>query len=205
MSIKFNISRLGLRFNADLFKKLKVNFSFNQFFFGVKETIGIRNSSGKGMNQRVIFLDYDATLFEEMLVPELKYLQDKYGLSDFVVLKSSQKPNCFHAVCFDNVSVSTWKDVVEESSCDENYKKPSLKDFRTSVLRISPKGSSDAPTFFSIVKSPFNNFVKSNAHFNFFVSNYGIPLERKGRFDDSNSVLLVEYTTLNYLKKTKVV
>lgn len=205
MAIKFSFSKLGIRLNADLFQKIKFNLSLNQFFFGVRETIGVRNSSGRGMNKRVIFLDYDNVLFEEMLVPELKYLQDKYGLSDFVVLKSSQKPNCFHAVCFDNVSVSTWKDVVEESSCDENYKKPSLKDFKTSVLRISPKGSSDAPTFFSIMRSPFNQFVKSNAHFNFFVSNYGIPIVKKGRFDDSESVLIVEYTTVNYIKKGKVV
>lgn len=201
------LNKMGFNFGLDN-RFFNFGIHLNQRFYGISKTIGIRNNcidskKNASSGNRIIFLDYDEILLKEMLIPEIKYLQQKYELGNFYIFKSSQKPNSFHAVCFDKVKVYEWKDIMEESSCDENYKKPSLKDFKTAVLRIAPKGSSNAPSYLMTIKSPIRARIKSLAHYNFFKFNYDLPDEEIFNMDESDNLLFVEYETQNYLKNKR--
>lgn len=200
--LKLWLNKLGLGFDLRLLG-FHTSFYLNQFNWGLKRAVGLRNNTYDG--KRLVFLDYDNILYDEMLLPELKYLQETYSLSDFLIFRSSQKKGCFHAVCFSKLPVSLWLKVVNDSSCDEAYKNPFLKDFKTAVLRISPKGSSDAPKFHARLSSVSSAFPLSLAHFNFFKVNHGLVFKPLGDWDDSDELLFVEYPTLNYLKKFEVV
>jgi hypothetical protein len=200
MGLKINFSKLGINFDLRL-GWFNTGFYVRQYLGGVVHAVGIRNNCYDG--SRVIFLDYDNILYTEMLIPEIKYLQEKYSLGDFYIFKSSQKEHSYHAICLDKVKVYEWRDILNDSSCDENYKKPALKDFKTCVLRVSKKGSSDAPRYISTIKPIFESIrERSLAHGSFLHFHYNCPINlEKGLWDTSDNLIYVKYGTLNYLKK----
>lgn len=197
MSLRISFNKLGAFFEFRFGKKAIFNISFKQFFWGSSRTLGIRNNTSDG--KRVIFLDYDDILLGEMLIPEIRYLQKTYDLGNFYIFKSSQKTNSYHAVCFDKVKVYEWKQILDDSSCDENYKKPALKDFKTCVLRIAEKGNSQKPSFCTELSS-VSSRVGSLAHANFFKFHYDIDVNISKNYDNSDKLLFVDYATLNFIK-----
>jgi hypothetical protein len=197
---RFVVNRMGISGNVRFFR---LEFGFHlRNFWGVKNTIGLRNNTSDG--KRLIFLDYDNTLYHEMLVPEARYLQEKYHLSDFYILKSSQKANSYHAICLDKLDARTWMKVLSEASCDPNYKTaPLLFDCKAWVLRVSPKGSSDAPKLITILKSPYQDRPKSNAHAVFLKFHYGVKIDDLSGLDSGENLCFLEYGTINYLKNPR--
>lgn len=198
--IHFNINQFGITFQIKT-KNINIELKLQQFF-SAKDAIGIRSKTTSGHN--IIFLDYDNILYKEMLVPEIKYLQDKYKLSDFYILKSSQKSDNYHAICLDKLRPKEWMKILEDTSCDDNYKKTSLRDYKAWTLRISPKGDSKAPMYYATVHSPYNKREKSLAHKQFLSYHYNIPIQEDGKYDQSGTLLTTEYKTINTIKREAI-
>lgn len=196
MPITISINKIGIIFELKN-NFLNIGFHARQYVLGTTTTAGISNDTKDG--KRILFLDYDNILYEDMLLPELDYLQRKYGLSDFYIFKSSQKTNGFHAICTDKLNVREWQTILQESSCDEAYKNPRIKDFHRSVLRILPKGKSQAPTFIHKLKSPFQTRTKSQAHLKWLSIHHDINIEKVKNMDSYTNPNLVIYKTTNYL------
>lgn len=196
MPITCSINKLGIIFEIKN-NFLNIGFHARQYFAGTTTTAGIANNTKDA--KRILFLDYDNVLFEDMLLPELDYLQRKYQLSEFYIFKSSQKPDGFHAICLDKLNVREWQTILQESSCDEAYKNPRIKDFHRSVLRILPKGKSQAPRFIHKLKSPYQKREKSQAHLNWLHLHHDINIENVKNLDNYTNPDLVIYKTSNYL------
>lgn len=168
--------------------------------FDTEFTIGVRNHCSDG--KRIIFLDYDQTLYEEQLIPELKYLQKSYKLSNFYILKSSQKPDSYHAICLDKLNAREWVRLITETSCDNNYKLyPVIADNKSWVLRCWNKGESQKPRLIKIIESPYNKREKSLAHALHLQMNYGINIKKLINLDNNKGICYLKYGTLNYIKK----
>jgi hypothetical protein len=170
--------------------------------FDTEFTLGIRNSTPDG--KRVIFLDYDQILFDEELIPELEFLQKKYELSDFYILRSSQKVGNYHAICLDKMKAREWVKLIEETTCDNNYKKiPVLAGHRNWVLRCWKKGDSQKPKLLRILYSPHHKRTKSLAHAMHLHYMYGIRIEKLIKLDNNKQLGIVNYKTLNFIRHKK--
>jgi hypothetical protein len=200
LGLKISFSKIGLGIDIKL-GWLQTGCYLRQFSSGVVDALGLRNNTFDA--KRVLFFDYDQILYDEMLLPEIRYLQDKYGLGTFYIYRSSQKEHSYHAVCFDKVKVYEWKTILDDSSCDEAYKKPALKDFKTCVLRVSTKGKSQKPRYLTQITPLIpTNRESSLAHANFFKFHYDTPIDLTiGKWDNSDKLIFVKYGTLNYLSK----
>jgi len=162
-------------------------------------TLGIRNNTMDG--KRILFLDYDHTLYEH-LIEEIKYLQEKHGLSEFYIFKSSNKMHGYHAICLDKLDYKQYKRIIEETSIDEYYKHmPVFNDYKTWVLRIIRKGDSPPPKHIETIKSSFKKRNKSQAHWLFLKNHYNVKGDRPVGLDRYKKVYTVTYGTLNYDKK----
>ena len=179
---------------------LRINFVIRIYQrFDTETTVGIRNSTQDG--KRLLFLDYDNILFEEHLIPELKYLQKKYLLSDFYIFKSSQKIGNYHVICLDKLKAREWMSIIEETNVDNNYKNvPVIVDNKAWVLRFLPKRASKKPLLIKILKSSYNKRNKSLAHALFLKYNYNISIEHIKKLDKNTDVTITTYETLNYIK-----
>jgi hypothetical protein len=158
-------------------------------------TAGIRNHTADG--RHVIFLDYDMIMLEEMLIPELKYLQEKYHLSDFYILESSHKEHAYHVICLDKLTAREWISVIEETSCDGSYKHfPLLADHSSWVLRITEKGDTKAPKYLMTLKSLYQNREKSKPHALFMEYHYeALKIKDLNNLDNLTNLPLVQYET----------
>lgn len=160
-------------------------------------TMGIRNnvpSNGK----MVLFLDYDAHLLE-FIIKEIKYLQHKYHLSSFYILKSSQKPYGWHAINIDELTYKEHMRIINETSCDEYYRQMPIKtDYHSWVIRTLRKGGSKAPKIIKIIKSPYNERKKSLAHYLYLKYQHNIN-KRPKNLDKNKKLYLIEYGTMNYI------
>ena len=197
MGIKIYLNKQGLYFSLRFFD-FDLGFHINQYVFGVVRTIGVRNCVG---SKRITFLDYDETLFEEMLLPELRYLQEKYGLSDFYIFKSSQKPHAYHCINLDLLSIADWYAVLQDSSCDMAFQNIARKDFKTAVLRIAPKGASNAPKFITKLKGVYDGRIKSLAHAKYLHFHQGVDISNINNLDDNHTLIYVNYATMNFMKR----
>lgn len=170
-------------------------------------TAGIRNYTNQG--KVVLFLDYDEILLEEMLIPELKYLQEKYKLSDLYIIKSSHKEHSYHVIGLDKLNARTWADILDESSCDQSYKRtPLILDHSSWVLRITEKGDTQSPKYLMTLKSKYQDREKSKAHYLFLKYHYNIEMEEPPNLDDNTILGVIKYPTLSNIKqdmnKTKI-
>lgn len=161
------------------------------------KTIGVKNVCQD--SRRVIFLDYDDHLLE-FLEDEIKYLQERFYLSDFYIFKSGSKHNGFHAICIDKVSFKENMRIVDETSCDSHYKAMSIRgDHHTCVLRILKKGATPAPTLIKKIKSDYSVRKKSRAHYNFLRLHYGIK-DKPRNLDKSKRLYIIGYEAVKGVK-----
>jgi hypothetical protein len=158
------------------------------------KTIGIRNNA---QGQYIIFLDYDNIILAS-LFDEIKYLQKKYELSNFYILKSSQKENSYHCICLDKINYQTLRNIINETSCDEQYKTMPISLEHSWVLRILPKNKSLMPKLIKIIKSPYNKRNKSLAHYLFLKYHHGIK-NKPTNLDNNKKLRLVDYQTISYI------
>lgn len=187
-----------------LFIRFKIPFTkktFRQHFllYNSPET-WVRGYSSRTMNGRyVLFHDYDE-LDLSTLEQELKYLQNRFKLSDYYVFELD-RDNSFHAVCLDTFSLSEAYSIQKQSSCDKAFIN-SIKRLKTCewVLRIGKKGEREAPKYVKTIKSDFNNHVKSTAHAE-FLRKWGIKVSKKGEWDKSKILSIIEYDTANRTNK----
>jgi hypothetical protein len=190
--------KYGTSLKMQLFNKI---FTMNLYKdLESENTCGVQNKCQNGMH--VVFLDYDSTMLNEQLIPEIKGLIHKWRLSDFYLFKSSQKPYGYHAVCLDKLTAREWVTLLEETSVDKNYKLAPINLHTYNwVLRFLPKGSSQAPEYIRRLISPFNDRIKSRPHALFLKYQYGIDINGIKKLDKETRISLVRYETLNYLKK----
>lgn len=188
----------GLHFHFAFFK---VNFQAKiHREYDLAQTSGIRNNCSDG--SRLLFMDYDHHVFSHVL-SELSELQDRFGLSEFYIFRSSQRPNSYHAMCLDKLSYREFLDVMMLTSCDDYYKvMPIENDKHSWVLRILNKEGSQAPRLVHVLKSKFHYRVKSQAHWLFLKYAHGV---KKKPFNCDDSLLLydIHYKTMNFVKKSK--
>lgn len=182
------------------FNFFKLNFVFRFFkTFNTEQTIGIRNNTEDG--KRLVFLDYDNMLYKEQLIPELKWLQKTFKLSDLYIFKSSQKAGAYHIISLDKLTAREWVNIVEQTNVDSNYKRvPIYVDNRAWVLRFFPKAKSKKPELIYIMKSKYQSREKSKAHALFLKFNYGVNISKIKKLDKYTNVLITLYDTLNYIK-----
>jgi signal peptidase I len=195
--IQISKGKYGFNLHIELFKH---NFVIRTFkTFDTETTVGIRNSTDDG--KRLMFLDYDNILYKENLLPELHYLQEKYGLSDFYIFKSSQKIGNYHVICLDKLTAREWCNLIEETNVDNNYKRvPIFVDNKAWVLRFIPKKNSLKPELIEIMKSKHHERTKSRPHAKFLELNYDIKIESLINLDNEKEVTITTYQTLNYIK-----
>lgn len=158
-------------------------------------TIGIRNTTQDG--KRLLFLDYDNYMLKEQLIPELKYYQKKYKLSNFYIFKSSQKEHGYHAICLDKLDSNLFMQILIESGCDERFKTMSLKDYKAWVLRINPKGKIKKPNYLLTIKSPYDQRIKSKAHALFLQYHYNINTKKLINQDNQKIIIITSYDTIS--------
>jgi len=186
----------GLQIKAGL-----INFKITLYKdLPIEVTNGLQNKCQDGMH--VIFLDYDTSLYNEQLIPELKSLQKNYKLSDFYIFKSSQKEGSYHAICLDKLTAREWMNLLEDSSVDKNYKlAPLIINTKSWVLRFTTKGDSKIPVHIRTLISPYQEREKSRPHALFLHYYYGISIKGLKNLDKNTIISLVRYSTLNYLRK----
>ena len=200
---KFSISRkYGLMINLDIHKyHLRIRF----FRLGkLKYTMGIRNSC-EGSPHRILFLDYDEISLE-LLIPELKWLQKNYKLSDIYLFESSQKEGSYHAISLDKLKPRTWAEILPNTNTDQNYQlAPIHLDNRNWVLRCIKKSESEMPRLIKIIKSKYQQRTKSQAHALFLKHHYKIDINLKKlkNLDKTTKVMMIAYGTMNYLDLKK--
>lgn len=147
----------------------------------------------------VLFMDYDNMPFED-LKNELKYLQKKYFLGDFIVFKLDRE-NSYHAVCLDKFSMIEVYEILKDSSTDIAFTN-SVKNLQSKswVLRWAEKGERDAPKFACTLFSKFRKREQSNAH-KLFLKKLLVPIRNKGKWDKFSKIQVVIYDTFNRILK----
>ena len=180
----------------------KVHFQAKLHYeYDLAQTAGVRNNCVDG--SRLLFMDYDHHEFSHVL-GELDALQVEFGLSDFYIFKSSQTKNAFHAICLDKLSYQEFLQIMRLTSCDEYYKvMPVENDKHSWVLRLLSKRGSNAPRIVHVLKSKFQDRVKSLAHYLVLRSFYGVS-EKPKNCDKSKVVYDIHYKTMNFIKKGKI-
>lgn len=199
--IQFKIHRdeYGLHGKFALFDfnlQIKFNKTYNLAY-----TVGLRNNVA-GM--RLMFCDYDSTTLE-FLIEELKYIQEKFFLSDFYIFQSSQKKDGFHAICLDKMKYKKFLEAMSYTSCDDYYKiKPIENDNNSWVLRILNKSASQKPKLIKILKSKYQNRKKSLAHALYLKYQHGVKINQLKNLDDNKILHVIKYGTLNFIDAKKL-
>jgi len=179
----------------DLSKKLslgRLNISFKLFFWITPKnrTLGIYDICKNG--KHIVFLDYDKFRLE-WLENEIKYLQNKYKLSDFYIFQSS--PYSYHAVCFDMLSNFLHNKILMETNIDDSFLNAMRFDYGSRVLRVFPKGQTKKPKLLKIIKSINNQYQKSIDHIKAFEYNYDISIKNKKNGVNLDEIYLIDYPT----------
>ncbi len=119
-----------------------------------------------------------------------------HGVSDCYIAKSS--PGNHHLICFDMLDFSLVQKIAKQHAHRQWAKfRGKSNDF---VLRVSPKlklrefsgvrrlvpVEGTQPTLVSIVKSPFNNYSKSNSLRRVFQNLWGQKIHKDKHFTDSS-------------------
>lgn len=185
-----------MRFKRDI-RFLGYRLYTNTFLYKDKrlKTRGVYDRCEDG--SKVLFADYD-NIKLEYLIGELIKLQEKHGLSDFIILESSI--NCYHAVCFDKMTSKENNEILSGLSIDTLYKQSSDWDKGARVLRIESKGKIPKPKYIYTLESKCNIRQKSKAHIDFFKNWYSIKNTNRKAQDNLDSLFFVEYLTKDNIK-----
>lgn len=152
--MKFSLITRHFRFACAFYFQLLKN----------KSVVGVSNRTMDGFY--IPFIDYDG-IEEKWVRSEIQRLQQDFSLSEFYLFRSSK--NGFHAVCFDKLTMGEYLNVLENSSCDRNFKNVPLKyGKKLWNLRISAK--EEVPKFIGRVTPhhDYSIYKKSLAHILFF-------------------------------------
>jgi len=174
------------------FKVHRINFSFKLFVWTTPKTrtTGVYDICKNG--RHILLLDYDKFRLE-WLENEIKYLQQKYKLSDFYIFQSSQYS--YHAVCFDMLENYLHNQILRQTNIDESFMNATKFDYGSRVLRIFPKGKTPKPKFLKTIKSRFNKYPKSLDHIELFEKNYDIKITNKTKAKKLGEIYLINYPT----------
>jgi hypothetical protein len=144
--------------------------------------------------KHVVMLDYDGLDYDEV-AEDVQRLQHAYRLPDAVLLETK---NGFHTYILAKFSYGEVCEIVGDSKCDEWFKSPSCrKSMKQIILRISPRGCTQAPRFLTVIPSRWHEYRKQSlAHYLFLRWLFGAPLRRPWHNDGSNKVLVYLYKTL---------
>lgn len=180
------------------FGNFMINFSFRLSHLKTGVAVGTYSICSDG--KHIIYLDYD-NFREEWLLDELRYLRDKYKLSNFYILSSSlqDKKYKFHAVCFDKVNARLYNEIVLKSNADMLFKKNNFFDNENArVLRFSGKNKSSIkmPKYYGFLKSKFHQRKKSLGHINFYRKMFNMCITNINH-DNKDDIQVIRYTTQN--------
>ena len=182
-------------------------------------TIGITNECEDGFF--IPFLDYDKIKYK-VLKRNVKMLQNNFGLSDALVLCSSEPEEIeddvfgnFHVVFFDKMFYHDCLDILRCTPTDQLSRiLHKFTWYKTWVLRISEKKDAKTDEIISTRPEPYcvirsNKKSKNNlseAHFEFYKQRYEKDyhfVQYDGNWDGLSKVFILEYPT-NKKKDAKV-
>lgn len=156
-------------------------------------------------SEYMLFMDYD-NIKDERLVDELQYLQELYYLGDFHVLATNEFGR--HSICIDRLRMRDAVEVIENSSCDYNFKRGiHINEFRTWILRVLEKGSRPKPQYFYPVESPYNGKRLQSEAMGLFLQHYYGARVRLANPDGAYELEVQGYKTgskLNVKKLKKI-
>lgn len=188
-----------MKFDINLnFFKIDLGFTFRLEKKDFSYAIGTYSLCSDG--KHCVYLDYD-NFREEWLTSEIKFLIEKYKLSDFYIFISSSNLDKvkFHAICFDKLTARYYNDIVMESNADMLFRNNSFFDLQNArVLRFSAKTESqiNRPKFHKLIKSPYNLKQKSLSHITFYEKMFDIKIRNKSNNDNINDIGIIKYATL---------
>ena len=187
-----NFSSFFVSFGLPFMKK---KFNFRAALYNSPDTWVSGYSSRTDQGKYVLFHDFDSLELSDIL-EELNFLQKKHELSDYYIFKLDRE-NSFHAVCLDTFSLSDAYAIQKETSGDLAFIF-SIKNLKTKewILRFAKKGDRAAPVFHERLISPFYKHIKSSAHAK-FLRKLGVPVNKKGNWDNCKYLHLVKYNTAN--------
>lgn len=152
-----------------------------------------------GTPYHVVFLDYDYIELD-VLVDELRALQDTFKLSDFHIFKMDRK-DAYHAICLDMLPLSEVRRIVASSSCDLAFKSVlQFNELRSWILRTYEKGKRKRPEFLGIVESKHNEHVQSAVHAKYLNLHYRTFIKLKKPYDSSD-LYMTSYLTASRVEE----
>lgn len=187
-----NYSAFFMSFGLPFVKK---KFNFRVALYNSPDTWVSGYSSRTDQGKYVLFHDYDSLEYSDV-IDELKFLQNKFKLSDYFVFELDRE-NSFHAVCLDTFSLAEAYKIQKATSSDLAFIH-SIKNLRTKewILRFAKKGDRAAPVFKTRIASMFDGKIKSTAHAK-FLRKTKIFVSKKGKWDKCEFMHLVKYNTSN--------
>jgi hypothetical protein len=140
----------------------------------IEATAGL-SARVKYTTEFIVMLDFD-NVMDNRLVEELVYLQELHRLGDFYIFATNKFGR--HAICIDRLRLKEVLNVVNDSTCDDQFKKGvHLNEHRSWILRVLEKGDRPKPAYQYSVQSPFNGQrLQSQAHAEFLLRYYGAPV-----------------------------
>lgn len=152
--------------------------------------------SARCMDSRfILFMDYDSMPYND-LVEELRFIQNKYKTSDFIIFKLD-RDDSWHVINLDKRSMLETYTILKDTSVDFAFTN-SIKNLQTRawVLRWGNKGKRKAPQYFATLNSKHNQNEQSNGH-KLFLQKLGAPINEKGKWDKFQEIQIVKYDTAN--------
>ena len=192
---------------------IKARFRLGRYWFmlgiykkPIFHTVGLANETTD--HKYVPFLDYDNINRERVLI-DADALISRYKLSGLCLLTTKQTKlrdgqlyGNYHLMGFDKLKFKEHVDLVNDSCCDDNYKRIMyFYRHRNWVLRVMPKLNEynwekvkDKPVFLGWIEGNGYGRICSRAYHNFMVKWYNMP-PIKLKFDHSKYINMVKYTT----------
>lgn len=154
MKLKFSIGKLTVSYSVSV-------------YFSLKRKVTVQGTTNRTMDGKFVpYLDYDMTPLNNVLA-ECLFLQEYFVLGDLHVFKSSELS--YHVVGFDKLNTREFLELLEQSTCDINFKNvPRTFSIRSWVLRWSEKRDKDRPKYLKTLKSNHKQRQSSTAHYEFF-------------------------------------
>lgn len=192
---------------ASVFFKIRLpfgkTFHLHSILFNSPDTYVLGYSSRTLNGRYVLFMDYD-NLELPTVVEELKYLQNKFKLSEFYVF-STGREGAYHAVCLDVMPMQEAYEILKQSSCDLSFIHAIKNlEYREWVLRIGTKGERSPPKFWLAVPSKHHERMRSSAHAAFIRKMFRVRIQypKLSPWDKLKNLGVVKYNTANRVKNS---